>query len=445
MRRLSLSVLALPLLSFPGGSLAAGSADEADEKLQARAIKIDLRLVKALEELAKKYDEAKDPEAAHLLASCAIGFGSKDPKLATIKGSREVDLFVGKLRGGELIADANPIDTALRGIATDYKKLLDPLFPQLKKGELSATAKGLVHDLVPKYEIARGAEEYIQATQRFNKLRRAMGLRAVLWDFEKSQQLILACWYMGETDDYRSEERSNTASPMYTEAVELAKQKCARPLYRKLQEYPDTLRSYALIRQDLLNPNARQLWLAHWAGGAKVNPMTAYAIPQVPYRDDIPTPSERYSRETVIEQWPGWTDTEDTVLIGGAKIPLARYPHDAETDAPCVFSNGKGAMELGWDRSEVDFLIRAGLPIMMRVYAPGKPTEVTFDLRTKAGRKIPLRVYLNGDERVIFYGDWITVLGVPETHLESGVEYNARISFKVNQVPVERSWTFRTR
>ncbi len=58
-----------------------------------------------------------------------------------------------------------------------------------------------MHDLVPKVEIARGAEECIQP---FNKLRRAMGLRALLWDFEKSRQLVLSCWHTGGTDDISS-------------------------------------------------------------------------------------------------------------------------------------------------------------------------------------------------------------------------------------------------
>jgi hypothetical protein len=180
------------------------SVQTQDDKLEKRASQLSAQLVKALEGLARTYDEKSDPEAVHLLASCALGFGSKDPKLATIKGAREVDLFVGKLRGGEVLADANPIDTALRGIAFELKKLIDQQIPLLKKGELSEAAKALVHDLVPKYEIARGAEEYIQATQRFNKLRRAMGLRALLWDFEKSRQPILACWYMGEMGDMSS-------------------------------------------------------------------------------------------------------------------------------------------------------------------------------------------------------------------------------------------------
>lgn len=432
----------LALLSFVLLCHLESGAD--DEKVAKRIEQLTTQLIKNLEDLAKRYDTLGDPEAAHFLASCAVGFGSKDAKVAGIKSSREVDVFLARLRGGELLADVNPIDTALRGIAFDSKKLLDSLLPQLKRGELSAAAKTLVHDLIPKYEIARGAEEYIQATQRFNKLRRAMGLRAVLWDFEHSNKLILACWYMGETDDYRSEEKSDTDSPMYTEAVELAKQKCARPLYRKLQEYPDTLRSYALIRQELLNPNSRQLWLAHWAGGKKVNPMTAYAIPQLPYRQDIPTPSERYSRETVVEQWPGWKDTEDTILLSGAKIPLARYPHDAEADAPCVFSNGKGAMENGWAKSELDFLGKAGVPVMLRAFTAGQVSDVNVDIRTKAGKTVPTRVYFNGDKRVTFYGDWITVLALPEIRLDPGTEYTVKITFQANQTPIERSWSFKT-
>lgn len=417
-----------------------------DEKLTKRVDQLTAQLVKNLEDLAKKYDGLGDPEAAHFLASCAVGFGSKDAKVAGIKGMREVDVFVGKLRGGEQLADANPIDTALRGIATDAKKLLDSLLPQLKKGELSGAARTLVHDLVPRYEIARGAEEYIQATQRFNKLRRSMGLRAILWDFDKSRQLILACWYMGETDDYRSEVKSDTASPLYTDGVEIAKQQCSRPLYRKLQEYPDTLRPYALIREDLLNPDARQLWLAHWIGGKKIDPITAYAIPHVPFRKDIPTPSEKYAaRATIVEQWPGWKDTEDTVLIAGTKVPVVRYPHDGEPDAPPAFSNGRGAMESGWDKSELDFLAKAGVPIMLRVFTQDRASGVSVELKTKSGKLLPSRIYVNGDKRIAFAGDWATVLALPETQLELGTEYTVRVACKVSDTPVERSWSFKTR
>jgi hypothetical protein len=157
---------------------------QAEDKLSDRIAKIDDRLTKAFEGLARKYDELQDPEAAHFLASCAVGLGSKDQKVAGIKASREVDVFLARLRGGEALADANPIDTALRGLEAEYRKILESLLPQLKRRELSAAARKLLLDLVPKCEIARGAEEYIQALQRFNKLSKAMQLRGILWDFE---------------------------------------------------------------------------------------------------------------------------------------------------------------------------------------------------------------------------------------------------------------------
>jgi hypothetical protein len=436
----------LTLLLFAVAPLLGTHAEaQQDAKLQERVAKLDERLVKAFEELARKYDDSNDPEAAHLLASCAVGFGSKDPKIAGIKGAREVDLFVGKLRGGERLADANPIDTALRGIAFDLKKTLDASLPQLKRNELPPALARLVQDLVPKYELARGAEEYIQATQRFNQLRRAMGLRAILWDFEKSRELILACWYMGETDDYRSEVKSDTSSPLYTPAVELAKERCSRPLYRKLPEFPDLLRPYALIRQDLLNPDARQLWLAHWAGGAKVSPMTAYAIPHTPFRPDIPTASQRYTRDTVVESWPDWRDTEDTVVVAASKGAVARYPYDGESDAPLTFSNGKGAMEYGWQDSEIDFLAKAGTPIMLRVFLNAGISLVQAELADPSGRSLATRVYMTGDSRVRFYGDWPTVLIVPSEQLAPGKEYRVRVTGQLDTTPFERTWLFKTR
>jgi len=73
---------------------------------------------------------------------------------------------VGKVRGGEVLSEVGPIETALRGMAQDYKKVLDSYMPQLKKGELSEAARKLLHEAVPKYELARGAHEYIQATRR---------------------------------------------------------------------------------------------------------------------------------------------------------------------------------------------------------------------------------------------------------------------------------------
>jgi hypothetical protein len=416
-----------------------------DDKLTKRVEQLTAQLVKNLEDLARKYDTLGDPEAAHFLASCAVGFGSKDTKVAGIKGSREVDVFLARLRGGEELKDANPIDTALRGIAFESKKLLDTLLPQLKKGELSTAARNVAFDLAPKYEIARGAREYIQATQRFNRLRREMGLRGILWDFDNSRQLILACLYMGETEDYRTDDVSDKTSPFYTDAVELARTQTAKLVLRSLSEVPGDMRSFALVRQELLNPDARQLWLAHWAGGRKINPMTVYAVPQLGFRQDIPTPSERYSRETVVEAWPGWKDTEDTVALGGTKVPVVRYPYAGEPDAPTFFSNGRGGLEAGWAKSEHEFLGKAGLPIMLRAFAAGQPTNVQVELSSKAGKKVATRIYLGGDKRVNLNPKWITVLALPDVHLEAGVEYSVSVALQVGETPIQRSWTFKTR
>lgn len=165
-----LSCAALATIHLAPASAAWSVVPQGDDERLAKRVEQLSALVKHLEELSKKHDTLNAPEAAHFLASCAIGFGSKNQKVAGIKGGREVDLFVGKLRGGEPLADPNAIDTALRGVATESKRLLDTLIPQLKNGELSEQAKRLIHMLVPMHEIARGAEEYIQATQRFNEL-----------------------------------------------------------------------------------------------------------------------------------------------------------------------------------------------------------------------------------------------------------------------------------
>jgi hypothetical protein len=250
---------------------------------------------------------------------------------------------------------------------------------------------------------------------------------------------------MGETEDYLPENKSDTGSPFYSEGVEVAKQRCARMVHRSLKDYPGDIRSYALVRQDLMNPDARQLWLAHWPGGRKINPMSVYAIPQVGFRQDIPTPSQRYSRETVVESWPGWKDTEDTVQLQGAKVPIVRYPHDAESEAPSVFSNGRGGLEGGWAKSEHDFLGKAGVPIMLRLFTAGRPAEVTVEIKSKSGKVVPTRIYSNGDSRVHLSGDWVTVLALPESQLEPGLEYSVKISFKASDTPVERSWSFKTR
>ena len=79
----------------------------------------------------------------------------------------------------------------------------------------------------PAYQWLRRDDESPQAYAGFKAyldMGETRSVRGVARNVEKSHQLILACWYMGETEDIRSEVKSDTTSPMYTGGVELAKQ-----------------------------------------------------------------------------------------------------------------------------------------------------------------------------------------------------------------------------
>jgi hypothetical protein len=206
--------VATAILTWIGVSLYPWSADE-DAKLTAQVERIDAKFLKALGTLAQEYDKAKDPEAAHFFAECALGFGLKDPKIAVIKGAYEIDLYVGKLRGGVVLKAVNPIKRELYEPAKEYKKIYDEILSPVsrvkaQKEGFPEARRRILHDVAVKYEIAQRAHEYVQAIQRFNELRRAMGLRAILWEFESSRKLILAGAYMGETADLWSENTVET-------------------------------------------------------------------------------------------------------------------------------------------------------------------------------------------------------------------------------------------
>jgi hypothetical protein len=304
------------------------STAQPDEKLAKKIEKLDARLVKAFVELSKQYDELKDPEAAHFLAECAVGFGSKDEKVVAIKNSWEASVYLGKLRGGVILPDPKPIFAMLGGLDSEYMKIIDPLVAQAKKDGISEETKKVLHECAIKHELARGAHEYIQATQRFNALRRSMGLRAILWDFEASTKYISAAWYMAQSGDTHCDPRSEktrASSVYYTPTVDIAVRQTSRLVGSGLKDLPDTIRSYAHIRHELLNPNARRLHLAAWSGGKTLNPFSVYSIPQLPYRPDIPTPAQRFANETIVKGFSDWLDTEDTVIISGQKVAFSRY------------------------------------------------------------------------------------------------------------------------
>ena len=421
------------------GAAPAAQASKDDEKLSKQIAKLDELFVKALSDLAQKYDLMKDPEAAHFLASCALGFGGKDPKIAPIKAGWELDLFIGKVRGGQVLKDTNPIDTALRGPAGEYKKLVDSLVETAKRRGLAESTKAILHDCAIRYELAHRAHHYIQAIQRFNALRRAMGLKAVLWDFETSSKLIPAAWYTAETGDWEYEAPQKD-STFYSGVVEFAKVKATR-VCRPLRNAPDILRPFALIREQLLNPNARRLWLAHWGDGSLLDGVVVYAIPQLPYREDIPTPSRRYKDETMVKDW---VDTEETVEIDGKKVPFVRYPYPDEPDAPWAFANGNEGMEGNWASSEHEFLGKAGVPIMLRFFTEGSVVKLEATLKDRKGTLLPCRAYLNGDKRVVLDTS-PTVLLVPEKQLKVSTAYTVAVKCTLKGTAFEKSWTFTTR
>lgn len=418
------------------------SAQELDEKLGKRIARLDEKLLASLADLAKKHDADKNPEAAHFFASCAVGFGSKEGGVAAMKGGWETDLFMGKVRGGEITKDTREIKAALAAHALEYKRLIESLLGGATEGSLNGASKQALFDCGIRYEVARSAHGYILATQRFNRLRREMGLRAVLWDFEVSHKLILAAWYMAETGDASSTSKSNEKSLYYDPIVERAKAEVAKSPFHTVDEHPDFLRSYALARQDILNPNCRRLWLAQWQGGKKLESITLYAIPQQVLREDIPTPTQRFRNETVVK---GWVDTEETIEVKGRKVPYVKYPYAGEPDAPWCFSNGQGAQEAYWNDAELPFLKRAGVPVMLRFFAEGKLSDVTARLDDGAGKEMSCRVYISGDKRVALPQHLPTVLVIPEKQLERGGTYSITLKCTFDGEAVEKSWRFSTR
>ncbi len=436
---------ALVAVALHAGS--AAWADE-DERLQARVAKIDEKLIKALGGLAREYDKAKDPEATHFFAECFLGFGGKDSQVAAIKGGYEIDLYVGKLRGGTVIKAVNPIKRELQGPAKEYKKVFDELYAAARAGGISEFRKKILHDVAVKYEIAQSAHEYVQAIQRFNELRRALGLRAILWDFEASRKLILAGCYMGETADYKSKEWIDNKSGeaprqdnvFWGEVVEFAKRTCSRLLQPDIAGIADSLRCSALVREDLMNLDARKLWLGRWAEGRKLPHITLYCIPAVEFRGDIPTPSKRYTTDIPLTEHPGWVDTEETATVGGRKVPYVRYPYDGERDAPRKFDE-----EYGWAESESKFLEKAGVPIMLRIFSRHAMEEASATLKDSLGRDVPCRLYTDQDKRVQFHVPWPTILALPERELERDRKHTITMKCTLDGTPFEKTWSFTTR
>jgi hypothetical protein len=429
-------VAVLVLVLAPNGPTCGA---QVDEKLQKKYEKADAQLIKACSELAKRYDADKSPEAAHFFASCAIAFGAKDDALASIKNSWEISVFIGKQHGGKLQTELEPIGTALRGLAVEYRGFRDVLWAASKQGNVSDASKKLLIDVGVKMEISQNAVEYVKTVLRFNALRQAMGLKAVLWDSGASLKLIPVAWYMAQTGDLYDQpgKEADQQHVCYSSDVEEARKTTTRIPNMELSACLDHLRHFGLSRQEILNPNARAIWLAHWSKGSTIPKVVLYSIPQLAYREDIPTPAARFKDETVVKKWDGWVDTEETIDVAGKKIPFVRYPYDGEPNAPSSCYSG----EAGWHKDEYKFLEKAGVPIMCRFFVRTVPKQVEVQLSTASGRKLQTRTYLNGDARLRLQ-DWATILVVPAEALERGVKYSISMKCSLDGTDFEKTWRF---
>ncbi len=416
-------------------------ADEPAVKVQ----KLNERLVAAFVELAGDYDSKKDPEACHFFAECAIGLGSKDEKTVALRKKWEDEVYYGRSRGGVVLTDTKPIEDRLATISRDTRNLFEDLVKASGEKGTDDKMKAALSSAAVMHEVARGASDYVRAVQRFNALRSKMKLRAILWEFTASAKLILGAWYMCETGDAEATTPDVTAIS-YTEGVKFARDESNRspncPV--PLREYANRVRSFCLMREDLLNPDARRLWLGWWNGGAKLKSMALYSIPRGTYRKDIPTPSAKFRGETVVEEKDHWLDIEETIKVGSTMVPLARYPFDGETDTPVAFGDGAGD-EAGWADPTIERkgLYSFGLPVMLRFFGGKELSEVDYELRKKGGALVSCKKYLNGDKRIDME-DLPTVLLLPENPFDKGTTYQVRIKGKLDGTPFERKWEFST-
>jgi hypothetical protein len=347
--------------------------------------------------------------------------------------------------------DLSSINSKLAGAAEDGKALFEGIVADAKKSQVTQESRALLRRSVLLRELTRGAGEYIRATQRVNQVRAKMKLRALLWDFAASSRAILAAWHMSETGDWSPDQKSDESLYSYSDAVPWAKENANRlptwsytRLKIELSDVIDEVRALAVVRENLLNPDARRLWLGYWGKGQELECIKLYAVPRGKYRDDIATPSARFRGETVAEDRDRWADVEETVQAGSCKTVVAHYPYSGEADAPTTFGYGEFS-EVNWSDATLDRkgLYTMGLPIMLRFFGGEKLTDVEFELKPKGGRAVSCRKYVNGDKRVDME-NLPTVLLLPEKPLDKGTTYEVRIKGKLDGTPFERKWEFTT-
>lgn len=469
--RMSLKVMDMTRLFLMAtvGLLMAGHPAQTQDngELGKRVGKIDKKFYKALAELSVFYEKKNDPEAAHFFSECFVGFqgAQVNTKVGAIRAGAEIDVYMGKVRGGTVLKSTRKISGAMKSLGRDYKKIVNELVGKGVKRGLSKEDRAVLTDCVVKASLGLWAHEYVPATQRINELRRGMKLRAVLWDFEKSKRVILGCWYMAETG-YLIEDKpdaqhgtavsESTRKFFWNDHVNYTRNNCGRgPGY--MRTWPDEMRALALNRQPLMNPDARRVWLGHWQGTYYSDefPISAYAIPgDGEYRKDIPTPTKHYAGTTTTK---GWVDTEETFTVKERKVVLVRYPYKDEPDAPYAFANGVGG-EGGWKENTDGWpdqkanakkygpatIEKRGVPITLRFFADLTLKDVDAKLIGPGEKKVPCYLYLNGDERVALW-DYPTVLVLPKDPLKPRKTYTVTIKCTVSGVAFEKRWSFKTK
>lgn len=425
--------LALGLSSVPSSA-----AQDPDDKFAKRVATFDKKLVKTLEDLAVQYDKDGDVETASFFAECATGFGSKDEKIKAIKLDCELKVYFGKVQGGKPLGSNGPIRVKLDPSKNEYKKIVEECVDQVrrKKQPLSDSQRKILFDVMVKYEISAQADEYLKATKRVNELRKGMKLRSVLWDFENSRKLILgAAPAAAAGGEYFEATQEVRKSIFFDETLfDFMVKNSARGV-AELEKWVEETRACALVRMELLNPNARRLWLGHW-DTFTFTTVTCYRIPLLPFRQDIPTPTQRFEGETVAKDW---VDTEEVFDLNGRKVPFSRYPFDGETDLPCRYAYREDGWKDGYHRG-------SGLPVMLRFF--GKTQLGNVDARlivANGGKEIAAQVFVPGDERLPGLptsGERPTILLVPDKELNPGLTYTAIMKCTLDGVVFEKSWSF---
>lgn len=439
-------------LALPAGT-ALGQGNDSDEKLAQRVAKIDERFAKAFGELALKSDEEKDLEAAAFFAECHVGMGGKDPKVLALKSSAESEVYAGRAKPGKAVDRSAATQGKLDPFAKEYKPILDFLLGRIDQKKLTEGERTVLYRVVVRHELASRAHEYVRTVKRLNEIRRGMGLKAVLWDYKNSTAFMPMLLIQPMTGEDLKKEEEGPAEEKRAKGwwhwrkIVPEADGSAIMLWGDIGQAVDRVRSLGPARWGLLNPDGRRIWLAGGRAGRSGggNVQTVYELAAGAYREDVPTPSQRYGSESgkPKEKNDKWVETELTVQVGDRRVPIAHYPFDGETEVPLAYANGE-AREEKWVGEGGPKLERSGVPIGLALFGKVKISDVKIELEG-AGKKIACFVETTpgSDDEGSRIGP--TILAVPEVGLTKATEYRVRVECKLDGSSIKREWKFTTR